>query len=181
MRKPRSDSKLKTLPAERQAQIVEWLETPKSDASPGGIALALEQLAADGLKTSAAALSDFYSWWRLQRDFEEAESHAQEFKDLLKGSNLALTTGQLEAAGNLIFTKEALKNRDGKGFQDIQYLRLAQDTAKSRAALEEKKIQLAERRVKVAERKLEQLKGALSDESLTAEQKEQKMKAVFGL
>src|SRR5438128_9970022 len=89
--KARSDSPLKNLSEERQAQVIEWCNTPKKVAEDGATVLCIgghkhakEQLAADGLKVSEGALSDFYSWWHLRRDFQRTDSLTRDFEELLK-------------------------------------------------------------------------------------------------
>jgi hypothetical protein len=81
--KPRSDSKLKLLPEEMQEAIMAWVRTPKSEEHAGGLAYAREQLAADGIAVSMRALSEFVSWWELQRRFASASSRAQQIEELL--------------------------------------------------------------------------------------------------
>jgi predicted nucleic acid-binding Zn-ribbon protein len=55
--KPRGDAKLKNLPLGRQAEIAEMLRTRTLDA-------VREILKAEGLQTSAQALSEFLSWYQ---------------------------------------------------------------------------------------------------------------------
>lgn len=71
-KKPRSDAPLKNLAPKRQEQVIEWCDTPKSESCPGGYQHAREQLAADGLRVSLRALSDFWSWWHLNADMDES-------------------------------------------------------------------------------------------------------------
>lgn len=179
--KPRSDSKLKGLPPARQEQIVEWATTPKSETCVGGLAFAREQLAKDGLKVSVRALSEFLSWWRLRERYSSAEERAQQLQELLQGKSEALSPEQIRKLGHALFTMEAVEAGDAKTFVGLEQLRLDQVNSETKASIEERKLQLAERRVKVAERKLESLKGILTDGTLSAEERERRMKQQFGI
>jgi hypothetical protein len=181
MSKPRSDSKLKLLPPERQEQIYAWCNTPKTEEQPGGYDLALQQLAADGIRTSVGALSDFWSWYSLKRTFEEANTDVDNVMELVRAEFPDVSADKIAAVGQMLFTTRAVKLQNSEEFREMEKLRLSKDSAKKRAQVEDKKLDLAERRVKVAERKLDQLKGTLTDGSLNAAEKEQRMKAVFGL
>jgi hypothetical protein len=179
--KPRSDSKLKTLPEDRQEQIVEWLMTPKSEGCLGGLKYAQAQLAADGLKVSPRALSEFWSWWRLRERFSSASERADQVEALLKEKNPNLSPEKIRELGQAVFTMEAVESQDRESYVALENLQLARQIAETKAKLEEEKLKLAERRVKVAERKLDQLKGALTEGELSDKQRVQRMRQVFGL
>lgn len=180
MSKPRSDSKLKNLPEERQQQIVEWASTPKSETCVGGLKYAQQQLAADGIKVSLAALSGFLSWWELQQQFSAADIAAKFVEEQMASFDPS-NVERAAAAGQFVFTNLSLRHSDPKTFVALQRLDLDKRTAATKAKLEERKLALAERRVKVAERKLDQLKGILTDGDLTLEEREARMKAAFGI
>lgn len=187
MSKPRSDSKLKNLPEERQEQIAEWCRK--------GLEHAREQLAADGLRVSVRALSEFVSWWGLQQRFRAASSRARQIEEMLAEKAPEMDADQVRKLGQAMFTLEAVDAVDAKGFVRLESLRLDQETAAAKLELERAKLKqrdrrldqagvalkLAERRVKVAERKLEQLKGALTDGDIDDQQRVRRMKEVFGL
>lgn len=179
--KPRSDSKLKNLPPERQEQIMAWARAPKTEDSPGGLQHAREQLAADGIKVSLRALSEFCSWYSLQERFTAASERAKQFEELLATRDPSLSPEAIRELGQALFTMEAVQAGDAATFVSLESLALAQRSATTRATLEREKLALAERRVRVAERKLDDLKGILTDGALTPEQREQKMRQQFGL
>ncbi len=181
LRKVRSDSVLGNLPEERQEQIIAWSMQPKTEEHPGGLSYAREQLAADGLKVSISTLSEFVSWWRLQRRFAAAASRANQVADLLEQRNPDMEPEHVRKLAQSIFTLEALDSGDADTFVSLEHLKLSQDSARTKFSLEERKLELAERRVKVMERKLDQLKGALTEGELSDEQRVQRMKQVFGL
>lgn len=179
--KARCDSKLKTLPEERQDQIAEWCRAAKTETCAGGIAYALEQLASDGIKVSRRAVSEFFSWYRLREDFSGAESFATSVENALKKEFPDATPEKLAAAGQLAFTAMATRQHDPEEFREMQYLRLAEETARTKARNEDRKIKLAERRVSLMERKLEAVKGTVSDEKLSPEERQARLKQIFGL
>ncbi|CAN5353037.1 hypothetical protein BH09VER1_BH09VER1_28510 [soil metagenome] len=179
--KPRSDSKLKLLPADRQEQIVEWINTPKSETCPGGLRHALEQLGLDGFKTSIRALSEFWSWWRLQERFSSASERAQQIEELILKKNPDMSPERVREIGQVLFTLEAVDTQDREGYVAMENLSLARQTAETRAELEKQKLALAGRRVSVMEQKLKSLQGTLEDGALSDEQRVQRMKQVFGL
>jgi len=125
--KPRSDSPLKNLSEERQEQIIEWCNTPKSDACVGGHKFAKQQLAADGIKVSEGALSDFYSWWNLRRDFRRTDSLTSDFEELLRKEFPTADPKRIQDFGQTFFTMQAMAQRDSEEFRQMEYLRVAQN------------------------------------------------------
>lgn len=176
-KKPRADAVLKSLSEERQAQVIEWCDVPKSRKCAGGYKFAKEQLAADGVQTSIGALSEFYSWWHLRQDFAAADAQAEDFQELLQSANLGLSTEQIETAGRFVFTRKALINRDSDEFREMQYLKLAQESAKTKADFEAQKIEISkaklaqkDREIALAQRRIELLEAnaAKAKEQLVA-------------
>lgn len=126
MRKPRGDSVLKTLPAERQEVIIAKLGEPKAT-----YASVRAWLAEDGLVTSETALGDFFQWWHLQRRWEAATSRGREIKEILEAAETPISPEQIEAVGQALFLNEAIAagGTEGlKGFVSMSKLRLAQRT-----------------------------------------------------
>ncbi len=182
--KVRADSVLGNLPEERQEQIEEWATTRKSDTCVGGLNFALEQLAADGIKVAKSTLSEFLSARRLRRRCAFASSRALQTVALLQERGMKFSPEQVEDLGQSLFTVEAMDAGDGKEFREMEYLRLAKTTAKTKAALETRKLALAERRVQLMEKKLEraaqivktaQEKGGMTAETLAKLEKELRM------
>lgn len=159
--KPRSDSKLKTLPEERQEQIIAWARTQKTEEHPGGLAYAREQLAADGLKVSMSTLSEFVSWYGLQQRFAKAASRANQVADLLQQRNPDMEPEHVRKLAQSIFTLEALDSGDADTFVSLEHLKLAQDSARTKADLENRKLALATRRVVLLEDNAAKAKAAL--------------------
>jgi len=147
--KARSDSKLKTLPEERQEQIIAWAKTPKSEDCVGGLAYALEQLAADGLKVSISTLSEFVSWYQLQQRFAAASSRAQQIEELLRKKRPDMQPEQIREMGQALFTLEAVDAGDTEAFVNLEHLKLKQESAKFKGSLDLAKYQLSREKFEV--------------------------------
>lgn len=150
MKKVRSDSVLKNLPEERQAQIAEWCEKANEvgeDGKPvpktGGLAYAREQLAADGVSVSLDTLSRFYRSWLDEQTFKTASSRAQEVERVLLQQFPEATPEKIAAAGQLVFTMEASNTGDTKTFMALEQLRLSQNIAKSEGEIAKAKLEIA--------------------------------------
>ncbi len=95
------------LPAEEQARIVEWCETPKRAKCAGGFAFARQQLADRGTEISLRALQDFYSAWQLRRDVELARV----VQEMIQAAQPGSANTPREAAESLLLFL-ALAKRD---------------------------------------------------------------------
>jgi hypothetical protein len=190
--KPRSDSilKLRALKSpEFGEKVIEWLHEPaqrdeatgKAIPRTGGAWYAIQQLAADGIKVSEPTLSEFYSWWQLRKTFQQADNLTNDFIELLKKEFPEVDSKKLQETGQAFFTMQAMANRDPEEYREMEKLRLAKETAETKGRQEEKKLQLAERRIVLLEEKIDKAKKTLSDPALTIEQREQRMKQMFGV
>lgn len=137
-RKPRADSKLKTLPEDRQAAIAEY-------ARDHTLSDTLKWLRSDGLQTSAAALSSFLSWYVLQEQWRQDEVTTESLLEQLKGEVPNLSEEQLDDLGQRTFSLLSIRRQDLDGFVSIR-------SARSKAELEKAKIELR----KQAEKRLQQ-------------------------
>jgi hypothetical protein len=153
MGKVRSDSLLKNLPEDRQEQIMEWCNTPserdgegKTIPDTGGLGLARAQLAADGVKVSLRALSDFFSWWQLKRTLELADLDAQEAADWWR----TFKPGDEETArkfGEFMFLQKAVRTQDAEVFTAATMARDMRVGMEGKARLEAEKLALKERQL----------------------------------
>jgi hypothetical protein len=123
MRKPRSDSRLKTLPEERQEQIAEY-------ARGHSLAETVTWLKEDGFVTSAAALSEWLSWYLLRDQLERNANTVESVLDELKRSRPDLTEAELFAAGQAFFSALAIEQRDAKSWKRTQDLRIKSQALK---------------------------------------------------
>ncbi len=140
-KKSRSDSALKTLPAARQEAIAEYARTKS-------LAETVTWLAADGIKTSNASLSDFLSWYALNFQFRQDELTTEALVEQLAKEVPGLTEEQLDDLGQRTFSLLAIRRQDLKGFVSVR-------SARTKAQLEREKLKLQER---AENRATEQLK-----------------------
>lgn len=121
-KKPRCDAKLKTLPAERQADIYERISKPGDQG--GGFRNTLKWLADDGFKTSLGALQEFYSWYRLQQRLVTNARTVDHILEDLKRDDPKMTDEQLERAGQRFFSALAIDQEDSLTWKRIQDAKL---------------------------------------------------------
>ena len=136
MRKPRSDSTLKTLPADRQAEIGAALARQS-------LAEVREWLAGDGVETSTAALSEFWSWWQLREALRRREERVAELVDRLKAEDPGLPADRLFMLGQSMFGALSIAEEDGKTWVNTQ-----------RLAIERERLEIDRRKVALLEAKL---------------------------
>ena len=118
-RKARSDAHLKTLPPERQEDIVEY-------ARDHSLKDTKAWLAGDGVVTSAGALSEFLSWWALRDRLTRNESTVETVLEQLKQTRPDLTEDDLFNAGQAFFSALAIEQMDPKAWKGTQDLRFKQ-------------------------------------------------------
>lgn len=168
MGKPRSDSKLKTLPPRQQGEIFALLQSTSYVQAKG---IVREKF---GVETSVGALCEFFAWYPTSRIVEEAASIADQLKaDLKKLPGLDLDDDKLSRIGQAAFEAQALKAGDSDAFVALRKLRQKDNEHR----LNERRIALLERKAAQAD----QAEGVTRDESLTPEQREAKMREIFGL
>lgn len=107
-KKPRADSKLKTLPEERQAVIAEY-------ALGHSLAETVAWLREDGLVTSGAALSEFLSWHRLSHQLKRNESTVAQLLSHLRQER-GMSDEELQKAGQAFFSALAIEQQDSKAW-----------------------------------------------------------------
>lgn len=155
-KKPRADAPLKNLPADRQEQVIEWCGTPKSADCTGGYTFAREQLAADGVRVSLRALSEFWSWWHLEKDL----ALSQEVE-----SQVRAATGNAKAAreaGEEMLLKLSLARQDPKLFtaaamsiDQRRNLDLMEESGRTKAAQKNRQLGQKDKDQELAERKFQ--------------------------
>lgn len=122
MKKPRGDSKLKTLPKADQAKLAAWLDQETQSAVVKRVQKEL------GIATSPAALTDFYQWFHLTAQLQEAASFADQLKaDLKSLPGLKLNDDTLSKAAQVAFELQALKTKDSKLFIGLRRVRQNQE------------------------------------------------------
>lgn len=116
-RKPRSDSALKTLPEERQAQVAAMLASRS-------LADVRAELAKDGLVTSSAALSEFWSWWQLREALRRRENRVASILEQVQTETPAVAPEKLFQLGQSLFGAMAIAEEDGRAWYNTQRLAL---------------------------------------------------------
>ena len=156
MRKPRSDSALKTLPEERQAEIAALLAT-RSLADVRGI------LREQGLETSIGALSEFGSWYRLRESLRRREERVAELLERLKAEDPAVPEEKLFALGQSMFAALSIAEEDGRTWVSTQRLALERE----RLALDQRKVAILEQKLRAVAEEITKAKdGGLTPEAL---------------
>lgn len=153
-RKARSDSVLKTLPQDRQDEIGALLLSHSLADVRGTL---IEQ----GLTTSEAALSEFYSWWQLRQALRRREERVSELVQRLKDEDPELPSNRLFELGQSLFGALSIAEEDGRTWVNTQ-----------RLALERERLDLDKRKVSILEQKLlrvQQEVKAARDGGLTPE------------
>lgn len=116
-RKPRSDSQLKTLPEERQSAIIEHMRDHK-------LADTVAWLRDDGLITSAAALSEFFSWYQLRDRLNRNQATVETLLEKLAQRDPNIPQDQLFQVGQEMFSALAIEQADPQAWALTQRLNL---------------------------------------------------------
>lgn len=159
MKKPRSDSRLKTLPAERQAEIAGLL-------AARSLAEVRATLAEQGLVTSLGALSEFLTWYQLRESLRRREERVAGLLDELKRADPGIAPERLFDLGQSLFGSMAIAEEDAKGWW------MTQQTALKRREIEQRREQ-TDRALELKTREL-----ALQREKFERETAELILKAV---
>jgi hypothetical protein len=115
--KPRADSRLKTLPEERQFEIAEYSRAHT-------LCETVEWLNANGVETSRSALARFLAWYRLREQKTQNDLVAQELIAQIAQQNPDLTPDKLHEIGFIFFSGLALANQDPKTWSLVQRVAL---------------------------------------------------------
>lgn len=141
MKKPRPESPLKSLPPDRQRDIIDHMRENK-------LVDTCAWLRADGIRTSKSALSEFWSWWHLRQQFSEWEEDSQTMLELLKQEMPAISEEQLAGYGNAFFQMRAIKEADPKTY-------IALMSARHRAQMDARTLELREQELQLSQRKFQ--------------------------
>lgn len=125
------------------------------------------------LTTSEAALSEFFSWYSLRQRMEATESTTQDLQEMLSQAEFGLSPEQVAAMGNLMFITSATRDNDPKTF-----------VAMAKVLLANRKLDMEGRRITLLEQKAakaDAAEQALQNPELTEEEKNAKLREVFGM
>jgi hypothetical protein len=165
VKKPRADSRLKTLPQERRREIFELCQhTPLKEV--------VVQLKAQGVATSITALSEFWSWYQLYSQHQQMEEDTKTLVDFLKVQGLKLTDAELDAYGQKVFSTMALRAANAKEWIAIRKLAIESQSLEH----DRRRIELLEQAAARAQTASDVVAGPLSPE-----EKQRKLREIFGL
>lgn len=171
--KPRPDSVLKNLPPAQQDALFAWLTAENITYAEARKRLA-EQFS---VRTSPAALSAYYSSVVVPRKYAEARGLADDLAKLAEGSFDPATTKRLQ---QLLFEMSVSNRVDLKAIKTLA--KIVGDSHK--LTLAQSRLELDKRKVKILEAKAAQAdeaQGIAGNKKLSSEEKERRIKAVFGI
>lgn len=154
------NAKLKTLPPDRQAQIAEYGAQHTLDAT-------VAWLKEDGVASSRTALSEFLSWWSVREDLKRNELVTAELVETMRARHPEWSADDLFMAGQTFFTELAIAEKDSKMWKNAQ-----------NAMIDREKVALLRERLAT---QAEKAKGVMEDESLSPEQRQARMREIFGM
>lgn len=163
MKKPRGDAKLKTLPDALQEQL--WQLLRRTTVEKATVWLKTTH----GVETSAAALSQFFSWYPRQATLRSAASFADQLKaTVAKLPELAVTADQAASIAQVAFEIQAAQDKDPKLFIDLQYLKTKKAELALKAQAQDLRLRQYEEKIEKARESLEKAKskGGISKETL---------------
>ena len=159
-RRPSRLAKLKTLPEDKQAQIITWLKSPAG--GPGTVDLILANYA---IQTSDTALSEFWSWWHLQRRFAQNSARVESVLEYLHTNQPQIPEDSLFQMGQTMFSALAIDQEDAATWTRVQKLNLN----KAQIQLEARRIAMLEAKTKALEAVEETSKKFTLDPAAKAE------------
>ena len=187
MKKPRNDSPLDQLPEHQQLALEEWLferapHGPNGELRCDTYEEALERLHLDfNVRSSRSALGRFYARVNQRRILERIAVNARKAGEI--ESAFAANAAPVPAAVVKLVTQmafeEITKGADLDKDFVVKLTKLAVDSG-----LKAKKLELDERRIELLEQKArqaEEAKEALGDAQLTEEEKQMRLKQIFGM
>ncbi|MDR3459561.1 MAG: hypothetical protein P4N60_19195 [Verrucomicrobiae bacterium] len=183
-KKPSALAVLKNLSPERQAEVWSRLTVKTATWQDTSYAAVRKWLAADGIKTSEASLSDFYSWYPLQQQFRADEVTTESLLEQLKAEIPNLTEEQLDELGQRTFSLLAIRNQDLHGFVTVRSARTHAQLENAKLKLREKKLTQDERKIVLMEKKaaaFDAAKKVTDNKTLTPEEREAEYRRIFGM
>ena len=137
----KTSAALRDLPAEQQRAIAALLQEKTAGA-------ARAELRKEGVETTAAALTEFYSWWCLQEQFKEWTGDVATMLSLLKQQHPYLSEEELSRYGSAVFQLRAIKTQDVKSFSQLV-------AARHKADLDLRKLELRREALRLQREKFE--------------------------
>lgn len=120
----RADAKLKNLPAEMLEELWRFRNPEEDGEKLTYVAVLAELQTRHGISSSLGALSEFYSWLRMERRMTAARARAEQARTLLAQDPNA-TPEAIANVGHITFTSEMVQDGNVKAFVALEKLRLA--------------------------------------------------------
>jgi len=184
---PRRDAKLLNVPEETRLRVQQW---HKEEGMPACLRHIKEEL---GITISESAAYDTFGKWRTREVFASYYERARETVE--NEANVKdLTPEQVEEAVDRNFIMLAVDDKNVEMYMQLRKLRIADQRAKRQNRVAETKLkqgakalkqkdkalQLAERRVTLLGQKIEEAKKATQSETLSAEERAQRVREILG-
>jgi hypothetical protein len=128
VRKPRSDSVLKTLSTESQTGIVDYARTHSVRATA-------QWLAGNGVKSAYQEVSKFLRWHATQQQLHKNQDIVETFKEEVRRGNPQISDRELGAIGQRMFTLMAIQDENLPGFVALRKLALRREIYEFDSAL----------------------------------------------
>jgi hypothetical protein len=165
-RKRRPDAVLHQLPEERKMEIFERLDKD-------GIVKTRAWLREDGLVIGSTALADFWHSWAAELRLRQAEVQRLAVIERMAAERPDVSLEQVEEFADAMFLMKATAEGDAKAFTGIRKI----TEGAKRTKLESRRITILERKAAQADK----AEAALKDQSLTMEERQAKLREVFGI
>lgn len=170
----RADAKLKNLPKEILEELWRYRNPEEDGQKLTYVEVLAELQARHGIASSLGALSEFYSWLRLERKMEAARNRAEQAR-LLLAQDPDATPAAIARVGQMTFTAEMVQDGNVRGFVALEKLRILERQVNQ----DERKLALLEtkaRRLDELEAKAKEIKQAGGFSAETLEMLEKKLK-----
>lgn len=157
--KARSDSVLKSLPADRQMEIYSRLTEQTATWADTSLNAVKKWLAEDGLKTSVRALSEFRRWYAAQQDLQETSDLLETFEEFTRKQNPDWSADKVRDVSIQFFMAHTVATKDVNKFVPLVQLDQNERFGRSKAGFKEREVSLAE--AKAADAKKSEQEKAL--------------------
>ncbi len=169
-RRPRSDSALMSLPDERQRELFDFCDGHRADGLRKIRVMLQEE---QGVTVSLSTLSNWLNWYALRSKVQGVAAMADDLARILKETpGLDLDDAKIMRTAQAFFEAKAMQENDAETYVKLAGVRRGTAELKIKA----KRIDLEERKLRQAD----DAKGIAEDKTLTPEEKELRLKRVFG-
>ena len=170
-RRPRSDSALMSLPDERQRDLFDFCDGHRKD----GLRKVRELLKEEqGVEVSLGTLSNWLNWYSLRSRFSMVAETSDFVARILKETpGLDIDDEKVIKAAQAFFEAKSMQENDAGTY--VKLMGVRRGTAELR--IKERRLTLEEKKARQAD----DAKGIAEDKTLTPEEKEQRIKGVFGI